>query len=59
MGICFLDRQFWFRELMDIERGELPPKKESNEVILIPLDSEAEEEEEIEEDEKAISLDSI
>jgi len=25
---------------MDIERGDQPPKKESNEVISIPLDSE-------------------
>lgn len=28
---------------MDIERGDQPPKRESNEVISIPLDSEDDE----------------
>lgn len=39
----FLDRQSWFREIMDIERGYQPRKRESNEVISIPLDSEDDE----------------
>ena len=55
---AFLDRQSWFRALIDIEGGEQPPKIELNEVILICLDGEDEEEEEIK-GEKAISLEMI
>jgi len=52
----FLTKQYWFRDLMVIEKGEQPPKKESN-VIPISHNSKDEELEVIEEYEEAISLD--
>jgi len=45
-----LDSQFWFRDIINIEREEQPFKKESNEVLRIPLDNDDEEGEEFKED---------
>jgi hypothetical protein len=45
---AYLDRQYWFGNLMDVEKGEKPPKKESNQVSSILCDTKNEEMEEFE-----------